>query len=213
MGSWLLTRETCAALSSVLTCNILSKPHSHLEKGGSLLISTLVSLKHAGAAFAAHRALQQISEFCFSSTDPRVGSLPATWANRLLTEISSGDRVRDSTLRRSTGYALGFLAIMRSETSAKAEPRTLCPFILKEILCLSLPAKDEISEYFDRLSLPASYCESAIIELEGRGGGYQVCVSLDPYLPSPISESSYELTFFSGSQSSACLEHIASHSS
>lgn len=182
MGSWLLTRETCAALASVLTSKHLSKPNGLLDRAGSLLISTLVSLKHAGAAFAAHRALQQISEFCFKSKDQLVGNLPASWAKRLLEEISSGERVRDSTLRRSTGYALGFLAIMRSEVSSKAEPRTLCPYILKRILRLSLPSNDSIRDYLNKLQhLSPTYRESASRELSGDENNlqYEVWVSLD----------------------------------
>lgn len=153
MGSWLLTRETCAALASILTTRKFVASEALFNKAGMLLISTLTSLKHAGAAFAAHRALQQISEFCFSSTDSVVAKLPVRWAQRLVSEMSEAEKVRDSTLRRSTGLALGFLAIMRSEMSSKADPRTVCHYILSNILKLSLPPKQELGLFLKSLEL------------------------------------------------------------
>lgn len=116
-----------------------------------LLISTLTSLKHAGAAFAAHSALQEIATACLSKKlVAGAADLPSTWADRLIDEISVTDKVRDSTLRRSTGYALGFLAIMRSEV-ASAGPSKLCPRILASILRLSLPSEGRIRSAFDKL--------------------------------------------------------------
>jgi Putative death-receptor fusion protein (DUF2428) len=100
-----------------------------------LLISTLTSLKHAGAAFAAHSALQEIATACLS---------------KKLVAGAVTDKVRDSTLRRSTGYALGFLAIMRSEV-VSAGPSKLCPRILSSILRLSLPSEGRIRSAFDKL--------------------------------------------------------------
>ena len=140
-----------------------------------LLISTLISLKHVGAAFAAHRALQQISLFCFNSTDPALGSLPLSWANRLLGEITEAEKVRDSTLRRSTGYGLGFLAIMRSEVSSGSDSRNLCVFILSKILRLTLPSTVDLQHFFAKLKLSESFLASAFPDLS------QQCDGSDPF--------------------------------
>lgn len=153
MGSWLLTRETCAALSAVISAKNFSPPESLVDQSAMLLINTLTSLKHAGAAFAAHRALQQIVTSCFDETDASILQLPSMWTHRLLEEISATDKVRDSTLRRSTGYALGFLSIMRSEIATQVDPRSLCPFILSNILRLSLPAEEDLEVFLDKLKL------------------------------------------------------------
>ena len=161
MGSWLLTREACAALATLLCSNIFPVSEAHISRAGVVLVSTLISLKHAGAAFAAHRALQRIAEFCLcNSKNAEVAKLPTMWAYRLLEEISNVEKVRDSTLRRSTGYALGFLAIMRSEVSSKVEQRTLCPFILKNILALSLPSNKELFRYCEKLKLSTEFFNS-----------------------------------------------------
>lgn len=136
-----------------------------LSRAGSDLISTLISLKHAGAAFAAHRALQRLAEFCFDSIDPKIGKLPSVWTRRLLEEISEVERVRDSTLRRSTGFALGFLAIMRSEVASKADQQTLCPFVLAELLKLSLPPSQRILDYFEKIKLSRAFSNSAFPNL------------------------------------------------
>ncbi|CAB9528615.1 adenoma-associated protein homolog (Partial), partial [Seminavis robusta] len=167
MGSWLLTKETCEALATLLTSSIAWHPSdSILKQAGGLLISTLISLKHAGAAFAASRALQQIAEYCFNSSDIHVGRLPSLWANRLLDEISSAERVRDSTLRRSTGYALGFLAIMRSEVSSNVDPHRLCPFILAKLVQLTIPPRKDLEHCFDKLKLPQAIRLSFASEME-----------------------------------------------
>jgi Putative death-receptor fusion protein (DUF2428) len=176
MGSWLLTRETCAALASVLTAKVFLYPASLIGQAGGLLISTLISLKHAGAAFAASRALQQLTEHCFDSDDVLIRQLPSAWANRLLGEISS-ERVRDSTLRRSTGFALGFLSIMRSEMLAKVAPRALCPFVLQKLIALSLPSRDKLLTFFEKIKLPPASrpdiaCR-AVFQLTCNGGSQE----------------------------------------
>lgn len=107
MGSWLLTREACDAIAVVLGAMGHNASASLLDNCATLLINTLTSLKHVGAAFAAHSAVEAITQLCFRSChDSLIEQLPKSWAQRLLRETEL-DRVRDSTLRRSTGYALG----------------------------------------------------------------------------------------------------------
>ncbi len=76
-----------------------------ISTAGDLLISTLTTLKHQGAAFAAHKALQSFCTRCFKEVHGNeIRQLPYAWSERLLKEISHTEIVRDSTLRRSTGY-------------------------------------------------------------------------------------------------------------
>ena len=66
---------------------------------------------------------------------------PDQWASRILYEISSQETVRDSTLRRSTGYALGLLSLMRTQPSlATSSSAGLCQSILAQIVRYSLPS-------------------------------------------------------------------------
>jgi hypothetical protein len=154
VGSWLLAKEACATLTSLITYNPNYVPSAVVGRAGQLLITTMTALKHQGAAFAAQKALQQISMHCNSKTaTPELRDLPAQWSERLTMEISSAEKVRDSTLRRSTGYGLGFLALMRSELSLKVFPRTLCPHILARLVMLSLPPKSQIEGHADKLGL------------------------------------------------------------
>ena len=108
MGSWLMTRETCAAVAVVLSLRKFHASSGLVDRTGMLLISTLTSLKHTGAAFAAHRALQRMAQRCLvDSKESALPQLPSQWAGRLLDEVSEINRIRDSTLRRSAGYGLG----------------------------------------------------------------------------------------------------------
>ena len=153
MGSWLLTKEACATLSAAISacdCTLLS---AGIEQAGTLLISLLTTLKHQGAAFAAHKSLQQIAARCYQSKDAAVRQFPSKWAQRMLTEISSFEKIRDSTLRRSTGYGLGFLSLMRSEPLPSVVPRTLCPFVLTRLVQLTLPPGDEMHQQLTSLNV------------------------------------------------------------
>jgi hypothetical protein len=138
-----------------VTADGFEAPYALVERVGMLLISTLTSVKHAGAAFASRDSLQEISTACMSAEDSkRAKKLPELWVDRLLDEISLIEKVRDSTLRRSTGYALGFLAIMRSEMASKSGPSTLCPRVLEAIIMLSLPPEEKVKNAFEKLQLP-----------------------------------------------------------
>jgi hypothetical protein len=107
MGSWLLTREACGAISAVFSTTGYKAPASLLDSCATLLINTLTSLKHVGAAYAAHHAVEALAQACFRNEhDINISQLPILWTQRLLNETKL-DRIRDSTLRRSTGYALG----------------------------------------------------------------------------------------------------------
>ena len=142
MGSWLLTKEACATLASVMEMFPCVPFFDIMSTSGDLLIKTLTSLKHQGAAFAAHKSLQKLCNVCRlygdGASENTIRSFPSTWSRRLLHEISSLEIVRDSTLRRSTGYGLGFLSTLRSEQEV-ASAHDLFPFVLSNIIKLSLP--------------------------------------------------------------------------
>lgn len=150
MGTWLLIKEACAALSSI-TVSAPVKDAGLFTIAGDLLISTLTSLKHQGAAFAAHKSLQKLCSICYSGIRMAndIRHLPSDWSEKLLHGISSVELVRDSTLRRSTGYGLGFLSILRSE---QVSPRFLFPHILSNIIRLSLPATSAMETQLQKWS-------------------------------------------------------------
>lgn len=154
MGCWLLTKEACAALA-IAGCYSFNKieylPPGTISKVGLKLVSTIISLKHAGGSFAAHRALQEISSTCQRVSV--LAHLPQFWVKYLLEQISSPDFVRDSILRRSTGYALGFLAIMRTDLR-KGSSNIICPMVLSHLLRLSLPSKSHLHTKLVTLGLP-----------------------------------------------------------
>lgn len=154
VGSWLLTKETCAAIASVITTEGYVATHILVSKVGQLLLSTLTTLKHAGAAFAARDALQQIAANCLNTKNPsNIRSLPDLWSHRLIDEISLNEKVRNSTLRRSTGYALGFLAIMRADVGNKSDSSIMSTPLLQQLLMLSLPPEQRIEESLAKLKI------------------------------------------------------------
>ncbi|KAL7572577.1 hypothetical protein ACA910_000394 [Epithemia clementina (nom. ined.)] len=145
MGSWLLMKESCASIASILTTKENTPDDAQVNQAGVLLISTLTSLKHTGAAYAAHNAFQQIAQLPFQHK--HLQHLTAAWINRLLAEITHSEKIRDSTLRRSTGYGLGFLSIMRSEVACCKHPRLLCRNITQSILRLAMPPDEWLNRF------------------------------------------------------------------
>ena len=160
VGSWLLTRETCSAVAAALTFKGYNAEASLYNEAGMLLVSTLTSLKHTGAAFAAHRAIQNIAQSCFDvSSETSIQQLPTQWASRLLREVSETDKIRDSTLRRSLGYSLGFLSLMRSEISCRPSPRPLCRWLLTDLVKMSLPSRRDVESLFSKIGIDENLME------------------------------------------------------
>jgi hypothetical protein len=151
VGTWLLTKETCAAIASTIATKGYRIDASLVDRTGMLLISTLTSLKHTGAAFAAHHAIQSIAQLCLDKSKSELQHLPARWMGRLLAEVSQVDKVLHSTLRRSTGYALGFTSIMRADVSSRAAPRSFCFHVLLRIVTLSLPPKRQLQSFLSTI--------------------------------------------------------------
>ena len=149
----MLIKETCAAASAIIAVQGFDAPSSLIQKCGTLLISTLISLKHAGAAFSARDSIQEIAHTCLISQEVELHSIPEKWVDRMLDEMCSYDKVRDSTLRRSTGYALGFLALMRSELATRSSNSTLCHRVLTRIVAFSLPAEKQLKSALSTLNV------------------------------------------------------------
>ena len=139
-------------MASVITTDGYLARHSLVSKVGQLLLSTLTTLKHAGAAFAARDSLQLIAIDCLSpKNSPEIRFLPDAWSRRLIDEISLNEKVRNSTLRRSTGYALGFLAMMRADIGNKTGAATISIPLLQKLLMLSLPPERRVEESLEKL--------------------------------------------------------------
>ena len=135
-----------------------------VSKVGQLLLSTLTTLKHAGAAFAARDALQLIAIHCLNPKNPSdIRALPNVWSHRLVDEISLNEKVRNSTLRRSTGYALGFLAIMRADVGNKSKSSSISVPLLQKLLMLSLPSERRVEESLAKLKIFGDQADKSTI--------------------------------------------------
>lgn len=177
VGSWLLIKEACGALATVFSAFQGAPQQALVETSGALLISALVSLKHQGAAFSAHKSLQRIAEYCQGKFcfDKSIESLPFSWSKCLLHEISGA--VQNSTLRRSTGYALGFLSILRTE------PKPRCcinPFIIASLVRMALPPQAAIQCASSKLGITIDFAYLQVSEIR----------DLSPF----ISDSTYEVS-------------------
>jgi hypothetical protein len=93
----------------------------------------------------------------------------------LLSEISGA--VKNSTLRRSTGYALGFLSILRTE------PKPRCcinPFIIASLVRMALPPQAAIHRASSDLGISIDFSYLQVAEMR----------DLSPF----ISDSTYEVS-------------------
>lgn len=184
VGSWLLTKETCLALATLITQPGYVADAEVRDEAGMLLINTLTSLKHTGAAFAAHRAIQQIAKSCFlaGERDSALRQLPKQWAGRFLREVSEKEKIRDSTLRRSLGYSLGFVALQRAEiSSCPAREHPLSRFLLSELVKMALPPRREVYAFSSKIALGKEMMNRLFtLLLDGRTFEFLVDESLEP---------------------------------
>ena len=148
-----------------------------MSKCGQLLLSTLISLKHQGAAFAAHKTFQLLCTCCYprkNYNEEHLKHFPSEWAKSLLHEIHSNSttndivqkKVRDSTLRRSTGYALGFLAILRSEiftSTSSGLPKSIFHMVMAHLIRLSLPCNSDMKVKLKKLGEDQSNLEETLV--------------------------------------------------
>jgi len=154
VGSWLLAKEAsgCLAITSIAKNN---DDENSVATAGGLLIKTLTTLKHQGAAFAAAAALNKISLHCFESSSSTVSNLPSSWMSGLIKEITHKTTVHQSTLRRSSGYAFGFLSMMKAECSCfpPTSPLSLTSGTIKALLNWSSPSASQFKGHVIRLGL------------------------------------------------------------
>ncbi|GMI19685.1 hypothetical protein TrCOL_g1009, partial [Triparma columacea] len=156
VGSWLLAKEACGCLA--MSAISFGDGGDLVEIAGALLIKTLTTLKHQGAAFAAAAALNKVALHCFKSsntTTTSLLSLPSTWMTGLLGEITQKTTVHQSTLRRSSGYAFGFLSMMKAECSCfpPTSPLPITTATIKSLLHWSSPSASQFKAHAERLSL------------------------------------------------------------
>ncbi|CAB1101686.1 unnamed protein product [Ectocarpus sp. CCAP 1310/34] len=108
---------------------------------GETLLETLLSLKHMGCVASAQAALQTVCEAMLHGgrRNAPLARLPSLWLDQLLGQLA-GEK-QEFVLRRSTGLAFTFMAILR------AEPRSVEPILLPRcmghLLAMAKAYKDQ----------------------------------------------------------------------
>ncbi|KAG6956853.1 hypothetical protein JG687_00010346 [Phytophthora cactorum] len=148
VGSWLAARE-CGAILELLmrrvplpnsNSNSNSNPADNVtyftvemaQRGGETLLNSLFELKHKGAVATAYQAFEGVCRafLAHGERNPVLGGLPARWADRLLERLERSEQ--HFILRRSSGFAFSFVAILR------AEPRNSAAVILPKVMATLL---------------------------------------------------------------------------
>ncbi|KAG6580168.1 Cell cycle-associated protein [Phytophthora cinnamomi] len=139
VGSWLAARE-CGAILELLMRRV-PLPSSNpapgsvsyftvemAQRGGETLLNSLFELKHKGAVATAYQAFEGICRAFLAHGEQNavLGGLPARWADRLLERLERSEQ--HFILRRSSGFAFSFVAILR------AEPRNSAAVILPKVM-------------------------------------------------------------------------------
>ncbi|GMF65687.1 unnamed protein product [Phytophthora lilii] len=139
VGSWLAARE-CGAILELLMRRV-PLPNSNpapssvtfftvemAQRGGETLLNSLFELKHKGAVATAYQAFEGVCRafLAHGEQNPVLGGLPARWADRLLERLERSEQ--HFILRRSSGFAFSFVAILRSE------PRNSAAVILPKVM-------------------------------------------------------------------------------
>ncbi|CAN0161291.1 unnamed protein product [Ectocarpus sp. 6 AP-2014] len=103
---------------------------------GETLLETLLSLKHMGCVASAQAALQTVCEAMLHGgrRNAPLARLPSLWLDQLLGQVA-GEK-QEFVLRRSTGLAFTFMAILRAEPSRSVEP-VLLPRCMGHLLAMA----------------------------------------------------------------------------
>ncbi|RLN93046.1 hypothetical protein BBJ28_00005477 [Nothophytophthora sp. Chile5] len=139
VGSWLAARE-CGAILELLMRRVPlpnAAPTSNsvrffttemAQRGGETLLNSLFELKHKGAVAMAYHAFEGVCRafLAHGEQNAALGGLPARWADRLLDRLERSEQ--HFILRRSSGFAFSFVAILR------AEPRNSAAVILPKVM-------------------------------------------------------------------------------
>uniref|UniRef100_M4BBZ5 Uncharacterized protein n=2 Tax=Hyaloperonospora arabidopsidis (strain Emoy2) TaxID=559515 RepID=M4BBZ5_HYAAE len=139
VGSWLAVRE-CGAIMELLMRRVplpTSNPTSAsvslftvdmAQLGGETLLNSLFELKHKGAVATVYHAFEGVCRAFLAHGEQSavLGNLPAQWADRLLDRLERSEQ--HFILRRSSGFAFSFVAILR------AEPRNSAAVILPKVM-------------------------------------------------------------------------------
>ncbi|CAM9203468.1 unnamed protein product, partial [Ectocarpus sp. 8 AP-2014] len=103
---------------------------------GETLLETLLSLKHMGCVASAQATLQTVCEAMLHGgrRNAPLARLPSLWLDQLLGQLA-GEK-QEFVLRRSTGLAFTFMAILRAEPSRSVEP-VLLPRCMGHLLAMA----------------------------------------------------------------------------
>ncbi|GAB9475034.1 Cell cycle-associated protein, partial [Globisporangium polare] len=150
VGSWLAARE-CGAILDVLMRRVpLPRVDDSgffttemAKRGGEILLNSLFELKHKGAVATAYQAFEGVcrSFLANGETNPVIGGLPQVWADRLLDRLERSEQ--HFILRRSSGFAFSFVAILRSEPRNSAA--VILPKVMANLLRLASLDTDAIA--------------------------------------------------------------------
>ncbi|DAZ94873.1 TPA: hypothetical protein N0F65_008175 [Lagenidium giganteum] len=152
VGSWLAARECGAILDTLMkrvplpsdkdtsTLDLFSIATA--ERAGETLLNSLFELKHKGAIATAYQAFEGIckSFLAHGERNAHIGSLPAKWADRLLDRLERSEQ--HFILRRSSGFAFSFVAILRAEPRNSAA--IILPKVMNTLLRLASQDTDEV---------------------------------------------------------------------
>ncbi|GMH72843.1 hypothetical protein TL16_g06019 [Triparma laevis f. inornata] len=142
VGTWLLAKEGCTLITS--SC-VHSKNLPSFSIAGKILIDTITTLKHQGAASAAMGALEGL---CVGAMEGGGKGLVGGWLEELIRVIGDPE-TGESTLRRSSGFGFGFLAILKAE--ARFNERELCGRAMESLVRMCLPPVEEIRMHEERV--------------------------------------------------------------
>lgn len=154
VGSWLAARECGAIVDTLMKRVPLPRSNSSDsqtqffttemgERGGEMLLNSLFELKHKGAVATAYQAFEGVckSFLAHAERNTVLGSLPRVWADRLLDRLETSQQV--FILRRSSGFAFSFVAILRAEPRNSAA--VILPLVMSNLLRLAALDTDKIA--------------------------------------------------------------------
>lgn len=139
VGAWQIIKEATNCVATVLEQAPLGDQAqgglitvAQAQGTGDSMLSALLTLKHMGGVLHASHGFTRLCRVLLSSTVPGAKACVAAWLSSLLHRVAA--KHQQFILRRSAGFAMAFLAIVRAEAAAAGHAQPLMDTAVSHLL-------------------------------------------------------------------------------
>ncbi len=156
VGAWQIIKEATNCVATVIEEAPLGEAvqgglvsTAQAQSTGDSMLSALLTLKHMGGVLHASHGFSRLCRVLLSSTAPGARGIVSAWLHSLLHRVAA--KHQQFILRRSAGFAMAFLAIVRAEAAAAGHSQPLIDTAVSHLLVHAAGEREEQAVMRDAL--------------------------------------------------------------